>query len=229
MIWIVILAVLGLILGVALFTPGGIRLQYDRGEIKAWARFGPMRFSLYPRPEEPEEKILNKAEEQQKAPKKKAEQGKKLRINGDQLLYSLETLPPILGRALRRVGRRLRIAPLKVHLLVAGTDPADTAQLYGRLEAALAAGLPRLHQLVKIREQDIQLFLDFQETAMDCIADVGLSLRLWDVLAVLLCAGGSLLKWFMGFRKLADRPPENTEKPPKSGENKQGPAGAGAA
>ena len=64
---------------------------------------------------------------------------------------------------------------------------------------------------------------------MDCIADVGVSLRLWDVLAVALCAGGSLLKWFMGFRKLADRPPENTEKSPKSGENKQGPAGAGAA
>ena len=129
------------------------------------------------------------------------------KINREQILYSLETLPPILGRALKRTGRRLRLTPLKVHLLVAGPDPADTALLYGRLEAALGAALPALHRLVRIKDQDVRLFLDFQREQMDLIADVGLSLRPWDLVSVGLRAGGSLLKWYLRFRKLASPPP----------------------
>ena len=41
---------------------------------------------------------------------------------------------------LRRTGRSIRLEPLKIHLLVAGPDPAGTAELYGKLEAALGAG-----------------------------------------------------------------------------------------
>lgn len=245
----IILCVIAALLAVIVLIPVQIRAAYDQGDISAFVRYGPLKIALYPRPEKEDageekpkkEKKSTKSEKRKEtqpaASAEKAETGeaapaeepekkkKKLKINKDQILYSLEKLPPILGRALKRTGKRIRIVPLKIHLLVAGTDPADTALLYGKLEAALAAGLPTLHQLVRIREQDIQLFLDFQEEQMDCIADVGLTIRPWDVLVIALCAGASALKWFIEFRKLADKPAaaENTNEKPAPAD------GAGAA
>lgn len=196
---LVILCLLLLMLVILLLLPAQVRVAYDMGDLTAELRYGTLRIPLYPREgkeKKPKEKI---AEETDKKSEKK-----KLSVNREQILYSLEKLPPILGRALRRVGNRICIAPLKVHLLVAGTDPADTAMLYGKLEAALAAGLPVLHRAVKIREQDVRLFLDFQQEQMDCIADVGVRIRPWDVLVIALCAGGSALRWLIGFRKLSN-------------------------
>lgn len=205
-----VLCALLLLLVIVLLIPARVRFSYDRGELALWVRFGPLKLQILPKKESPQ------AETQEKKPKKdkkgapKKEKKPKAKINREQIFYTLETLPPILGRALRRTGRRLRIQPLKVHLLIAGPDPAAAAELYGRLEAALNAALPVLHRVIRIREQDIRLFLDFQEERMDCIADVGGSLRPWDLVSVGVRAGGSLLKWFLGFRKLASPPPEGT-------------------
>ncbi len=233
-----ILGVLLLLLAVILLTPAGVRFRYDRGDLSLLVRFGPLKLQIFPRkekkpprrkPEEtkeepekkqagkesaddPEKKQTEKRAPEKPKPKKKAAKKPRAKINREQILYSLETLPPILGRALKRTGRRLRLTPLKVHLLVAGPDPADTALLYGRLEAALGAALPALHRLVRIKDQDVRLFLDFQREQMDLIADVGLSLRPWDLLSVGLRAGGSLLKWYLRFRKLASPPPAEEPK-----------------
>ena len=230
-----ILGVLLLLLAVILLTPAGVRFRYDQGDLSLLVRFGPLKFQLFPRKEkkpsrrkpkekkpekkqaekkaavEPEKKPAKKSAPETPKTKKKAATKPRAKINREQILYSLETLPPILGRALKRTGRRLCLAPLKVHLLVAGPDPADTALLYGRLEAALGAALPALYRLVRIKDQDVRLFLDFQREQMDLIADVGLSLRPWDLVSVGLRAGGSLLKWYLRFRKLASPPPPAEE------------------
>lgn len=207
-----ILGVILFLLAVALLIPARLSASYEDGAFTASVRYGPLRIPLYPRPEKSAKDVPLQKEaapvEGVVTPAAGQAAKKKFSVNADQILYSLETLPPILGRALKRVGKRIRIEPLKIHLLVAGTDPADTARLYGKLQAALAGGLPVLHRMVRIREQDIRLFLDFQEEELDCIADVGISLRPWDVLVIGLCAGASAFKWFLGFRKLADEPPE---------------------
>jgi len=206
------------ILALILLIPARVCVSYDRGVLTASVRYGPLSIALYPRPEKKADDAVLQKEKVPSEPVPTGESApavqkekKKFSINADQILYSLEKLPPILGRALKRVGRRIRIEPLKIHLLVAGTDPADTARLYGKLQASLAGGLPILHRMVRIREQDIQLFLDFQEEKPDCIAEVGVSLRPWDALVIGLCAGGSALQWFIGFRKLADKPTDTTE------------------
>ena len=93
-------------------------------------------------------RILKKIKKKKKPSKKKEKTDKpakkKAGINREQILYALEKLPPILGRALQRTGRSIRVRPLKVYVLVAGRDPADTALLYGQLEAALHGALPLL-------------------------------------------------------------------------------------
>ena len=167
-----------------------------------------MRLSLFPGKKEP---VGDRPEEKKKPEKEPKPKKKGRRINREQILYALETLPPILGRALRRTGRSIRIRPLKIYVLVAGYDPADTALLYGRLEAALHGGLPLLRQAVRISEEDVRLYLDFTKRQMDVIADVGVSLRPGSLAWVGLRAAASLVKWFLGFRKLAS-PPDKEEK-----------------
>lgn len=222
-----ILGVLLLVLVIALLIPAQVRFSYDQGAIALWLRYGPVKLQLFPprekkpKPEPPSQAEGAQQEPAAETPEIASKKKKKPRagINLEQILYSLETLPPILGRALRRTGRRIRVGPLKVHLLIGCGDPAATARLYGRLQAALAAGLPILHGAVSVKDQDIQLFPDFLGDRMDCIADVGTSLRPWDLVSVGIRAGGSALKWFLGFRKLASpRPsPEREPAAPETG------------
>ena len=80
--------------------------------------------------------------------------------------------------------------------------------------------MPVLRRAVRIGEEDIRLFLDFQRTQPDCIADIGVSMRCGTAAGIFLRAGGSLVKWILGFRKLA---PPSRKKP---AEEKQQNAGA---
>ena len=203
----VLLTLLALLL-VLLQIPVSVRFSYQDGAPEAALRYGPMRLSLFPGKKEP---VGDRPEEKKKPEKEPKPKKKGRRINREQILYALETLPPILGRALRRTGRSIRIRPLKIYVLVAGYDPADTALLYGRLEAALHGGLPLLRQAVRISEEDVRLYLDFTKRQMDVIADVGVSLRPGSLVWVGLRAAASLVKWFLGFRKLAS-PPDQEEK-----------------
>lgn len=212
--WGVLIVLLLLLLALILLLqiPVRVRFSYDQGDLALRLRFGPVKIQLFPRPEKTGEP-KKKAPEKPKKEKKEKPEKPKVKINREQIFYALEKLPPILGRALRRTGRSIRLEPLKVYVLVAGYDPADTGVLYGRLTAALAAGLPVLRQTVRIRDEDIRLYLDFTERQMDCIADVGVVLRPWSLAAAGVRALASLVKWYFGFRKLASPPPPEEEKP----------------
>ncbi len=206
---IILWVLIGLLalLVILLLIPVKVRFQYEDGALFLAVRYGPVKLQLFPRPEK-------KQEDAKKPPKKKKEKPEKkkkpkAKINMQQIFYALEKLPPILGRALRRTGRSIHISPLKLYILAAGPDPADTAQLYGRLEAALAAGFPVLEKVLRFKDTDVRLYIDFREEKMDAIADVGVSLRPGSLVWIGLRAGGSLLKWFLGFRKLASPPPED--------------------
>lgn len=207
----IILCILAaLLLGIILLLqiPVRIRFRYEQGDMELTLRFGPVKLQLFPRKaEEEKEKPPQKPSPEKKQKPKK----QKAKINREQIFYALEKLPPILGRALRRTGRSIWIQPLKVYLLVAGYDPADTALLYGRLEAALAAGLPLLRQAIRIKDEDIRLYVDFTEQQMDCIAEVGAALRPWNLVTMGVRALASLIKWYWGFRKLASPPPAKQE------------------
>ena len=220
--WIV-LGILALILAVAVLTPVRVRVTYDREAVTAQVGYGLLKLQLYPRPTGKKEKE-KKETKPKKEKQKKKEAKKKAKINREQIFYSLEKLPPVLGKALKRVGRRVTITPLQVYLLVAGTDPADTAQLYGRLTSALASGLPVLQRTVRVREQDIRLYPDFAEDRMQCMADVGVAIRPWDVLVIGVCAGVSLVRWFLGFRKLASPPPADGASEPEKQDETTGEA-----
>lgn len=209
---IILWVLLGLLalLAAALLIPVKIRGSYEEGTPALYVRYGPVKLQLFP----PKEKAEGEEKKPPKEKKSKPEKPKKpkAKINMEQILYALEKLPPILGRALKRTGRCIHIRPMKLYALVAGSDPAATAMLYGRMEAALAAGFPILERALRLKDADVRLYVDFTERQMDLIADVGVSLRPWSLVWMALRAGGSLLKWYLGFRKLASPPPPEPDK-----------------
>lgn len=221
-----VLGLLGLLLFLILalsLIPAHVYLDYEAGGLSLWAKYGPVKLSLYPRDGEekpPKEKTSKKQKKEEKAEEGEKPPKKKLSLNLEQILCCLEDLPPILGRALRRVGRRLRVRPFFLHVLVAGEDPAAAAILYGRLSAALWALRPAVAGVVHVRDADVRLFVDFCRSEPDCIAHVGLSLRPWDLLVTALCAGASGLRWLLRFRRLASPPPteakEKASAPPQA-------------
>ena len=218
---IIILCVILLLLGLVLFTPIRARVSRDEEGLRIWLKIGPAKIPLYPEKfqEEAMEAPPQKMKEKKAKPEKPAKKRKKLTV--EQILYLLEGAPPILGRALRRTGRRIRIRPLALHVLVSAEDPADTGLLYGKLQAALAALLPILHRGVRIAEQDIRLYPDFEGQGMDYRLDVGIAVRLWDILVIGLCAGASGVKLLVGMKKLAPKDPAgDPEKPQKTNKSK---------
>lgn len=201
----ILLMLLGAVLlvcAVLLLIPVSVHISYEQGVLRICLRYASKRIGLFPSKESVEGAEI--AAEKPKKERKPKKQGGK--PNREQIVYSLEVLPRVLLRALRRTGRRIVVTPLKLHVLVAGSDPADTAVLYGRLQGVLAALLPPLHRAVKIREQDIELFPDFCEDKMDLIADVGIRIRPWDILVIAVFAAGGIIKWLIGYRKRADKP-----------------------
>ena len=113
-----ILLVLLAALVIALTIPARARFSYDQGALSLWVRYGPVRLQLFPPKEKPPRKKRRTKEElaAQEPPqsdsspserlkekrKKKSPKPPKPRpgINLDQILYSLETLPPVLVRLL---------------------------------------------------------------------------------------------------------------------------------
>ena len=113
---IILWVFLGLLalLAAALLIPVKIRGSYEDGTPLLYIRYGPVKLQLFP----PKEKAEDGKEKPPKKKKTKAEkppkpQKPKAKINMDQILYALEKLPPILGRALKRTGRCIHIRPLK--------------------------------------------------------------------------------------------------------------------
>lgn len=222
MVWIIVLGVILLVLGLVLFTPILVRVIREES-LLVRLQIGPAKIQVYPPKEEASEEGLPEGEEKKKKEPKEKPKKKRKPITAEQVLYLLEQAPPILGRALRRVSRRVRIRPLKVHVLLSAADPADTGLLYGKVEAALAAGLPVLHRYLHIRDQDIRLYPDFEGQGMDWRLDVGVSLRLWDLLVVALCAGASALRLLIYVKRMAGG--ETAEAPTEKNNGKNNGAG----
>lgn len=193
------------LLSAAVLLPVSLRIQYEQGTHRVTVRYA--RWVIYPRKKTKTASTSKKAKKTPPSPQKE-----RAKINSAQIRYSLDQLPPVLLRALRRTGRKLRITPLKVHVLVATGDPADTAILYGKLEAILASVLPVLHGLITIEEQDIRLFPDFCEETMDYIVDAGVTIRLLDLVRIALCALGGIIQWWIGFQKRATKSPKTSHK-----------------
>lgn len=175
--WLITLAALALLI----MCPLGIRAVYDDTGARAWLILGPVRLKLYP--------SGGKKKAKEKAPKqKKQSQGSAVSEPGKGGSYQ-DFLPVVrlVVDFLSAFRRKLRIARLEFHLVLAGDDPCDLAVNYGKAWAAVGNLLPQLERVFVIKKRDIQVGCDFtaDQTTVRAKADITITLgRLLGLAAV---------------------------------------------
>lgn len=186
-------------------------------------RIGPVRRMLFPGKERTNEKNTRDTEKTHEGepPTKKAHSHPALpSFTFDEWKELADVVLGTLGRTLRCTCRRTRIDPLEISVILAGDDPADTAQAYGHANAVLWTLMPRLEELFCTPKPSIYLGLDFEKKEPSAEGTIGISLRVWDLLAILFTLAFPFIRWFLHYRKKhktgaagapADQPAPDTE------------------
>jgi len=120
-----------------------------------------------------------------------------------------DILFPVVKKTLRRLGRGVRIDPLRVSLTLGGReDPSQTAKRYGELHAAVWTVMPALEQVMVIPDPQIHIGMDFDEVQTIAEGNLGISARIGTLLQIGLGAAVPALRWFLQFRKKKASQPE---------------------
>ena len=199
------------------------------GKLRVRLRVGPVRLTVLPKKEKkakrPEEASPKTPEEKKKP---KAAGGHRLpKLSFSELRELAGTALGALKKTLRRTCRRTRIDPLEVGVVLAGDDPADTAQTYGYANAALWTLMPKLEELFYIPKPSVYLGMDFTKTETSAEGTVGISLRVCDLFAILFTLAAPVGKWFLRWRRThrseakAEPPAEHAAAPETNEPEKQ--------
>ena len=196
--WIIVIAVLLLLLTLSV----GADVAYNEGQFSLRLRVGLLHIPILPRKQNgAEAKPKKKKDKKPKKPKDEA--GKEKKPKQKLTLDDILTLAGIGLRALLRLGKHLCFDYLKLHWTAGGSDPYDTVMQYGRLNAALSALLPMAEGMLLIRDRDIATDLDFSLEKPEIDARLELTLQIWEILCVALCAGAAALVWLIQRKKRA--------------------------
>lgn len=179
-------------------------------ELRVKLRIGPLRLTLLPKKEK-----KPKAEKPKKPKKEKSAAAKKHPLpkpSFAELRTLVRTALDALGKTLRRTCKRTRIDPLELCVTFAG-DPAEAAKNYGYANAAIWSVMPHLEELFYIPAPSITLRMDFQAEKTRVEGTVGVTLRVCDLLAIVLTLALPLGKWFFAFQRAhaKDVPPAPPE------------------
>lgn len=221
--WLWALGILAVLLFLLCRTRVGIWTAFGGGEaLRLDIRLGLLRLRVLPAKAKKTEK--QKKPKKESPPKKKKPEApekpeRKLSFTLEDGKDALRTLFPPLKRALGRTRRGLRIFPLRLSVILGGqAEPADSAQLYGELQAALWAGMPVLERLLDIPDPQIHIGIDFQTAETAAEGEVGASFRIGTLLAVGFGMAFPALRWFLRWRKRCKTRPPKLEKRKKPDE-----------
>ena len=195
--WCILGAIALLIILVLLLRVGVLVSLTDT--LTVLLRLGPVAIPLYPAAEK-KEKPAKKAKPATAATPK-AKKKLSLDITRQDVQEALKAVWQALEGMLRRIGRRVRVTPCKVSIVVGGAYPDKVAEQYGLISAAVWTVMPRLEQLIHIRDPYIHLDVDFNAPSTNVEGQLGLYLRVGDLLAIAFAAAKPLLKFYFPFRR----------------------------
>lgn len=196
--WCILGAIVLLIIIVLLLRVGVLVTLTDT--LTVLLRIGPAAIPLYPAAEKKEKSTPKKAKA---APKAQPKEKKKLSldITRQDVQEALKAVWQALEGVLRRIGRRIRITPCEVSVVVGGPWPDKVAEQYGLVSAAVWTVMPRLEQLIHIRDPYIHLDVDFNAPATNVEGQLGLYLCVGDLIAIAFVAAVPMLKFYFPFRR----------------------------
>lgn len=190
----VALIILGILVGIIvliLLIPVGVDAGYEQGQLQVSAKVMGILLQLYPKPP-PDPNRPKKGKKPKKEKKKKEETGeeqpkkrRKLSFNRDELL---ELLRAALG-GFGKFGRKFQVDRFVLRYVAAGQDPYNTAMAYGYGNAALSSLAPLCRKRFDVRDCDVYTAVDFTADTMYLDFGLAVSIRLGQVLGVVLGIG----------------------------------------
>ncbi len=186
--WLIALAVLA---GLAVLPLGILAVYHDPGP-QVFLLLWPASLQVYPAKKK-EKKQKAKRPAQKGAPKTKQEKGGSLR--------DFSPLVDLLLDFLTQFRRKLRVDRLELKLILAGGDPSDLAQNYGRAWAAIGNLMPQLERFFVIKKRNIEAECDFTAEKTLIFARLELTITLGRLLALVAVHGFRLLREYLKIMK----------------------------
>lgn len=190
LVWIIVIVLLLLILA----CPVGIDAAYTQDARHLKLKIGPFRKQLLPAEKK---KKPQKPPEAGKQEEKSREEKKKRKITPDDIL----TLAEIALDTLHAFRMHLTVDRFLLHWTAAAKDPYDAVQQYGRINAVLGIMAGKAHASLTIRDEDIQAQLDLTREKPLIEVCLILSIQIWEILWIGLCAGAKGLRWLMNKKR----------------------------
>ena len=214
MLWLYILGgIAAFLLLLALIPLGAVcRFSTESDQtVTLYGKIGPVRFLLFPRPaKRPNLKKyrisrLRKEAKKQKKPKKpKKSRAKSPEKAGEAKpkpkrspIRTLKLVRRIASAALTRFGRYLRVRVRFFTVRIAADEAAKTAVLYGSVIAAAETfwnSVKDTAAFSRVKKSDFSFFADFSRSSTSAEGEILFSIRVWQVLALAVAAGGAYLR-----------------------------------
>ncbi len=169
-------------------------------ELRAVAHIGPKKLTLLPKSDKSaKKKKAQPSAREEKAPVKKG--AKKFPFAFDDIRSALPVVFGALKKALKKIGRHMRVDPLEVSIVLGHSDPVKVAQMYGWVNTAVWSMMPQLEQLLHIPHPHIHVGVDYDTGKTDVEGRVGVWFRAGDLLVIALTLAIPVLKWYLAWRK----------------------------
>lgn len=181
---------LGAVLLVGLI-PIGLHGIYDAKGGRVWLKLGFLSLQMYPRQRKAAKKSKSSKSRSGKANSAQAGQGKTGGSSTD-----FVPIVKIFLEFIKNFRRKLRVNNLELKIILADEDPSDLAIHYGHAWAALGNLMPRLESSLVIYKRNLEVECDFTETKTKVYADVCISITLGRALALLVCHGPRIVKYY---------------------------------
>lgn len=197
--WLIALGVVVLIA----IIPIGVSAFYDEDGPRAFVILGLIRLRVFPAAKKEvktEKETKDKKEKQRKATKAANQKTEKKRNGGS--IHDFLPIIDLLLDFLAAFGRKLRVNHLKMKLILAGSDPSDLAENYGRGWAVLGNLMPLLENAFVIKRRDLEVECDFLADSTTVIARLDLTITVGRMISLLVIRGIPVLRELLKLLKL---------------------------
>lgn len=169
----------------------GGRAEFNAQGFFLWVRLGRFHIKILPMAPKEEKPPKPKKPKKKKEPRKPKKEKEPLPLPeklGGALEYA-QALLPVGLEAAKGLWRGLQVDVLELELTSGGSDPADTAMLYGQANAALGALWVPLTKAFHVKEGTARVKLDFDAPGTTVYGRAALSIKIGTVVWIGLRAG----------------------------------------
>ena len=177
--------------------PVGISALYNEDGPLVNLLIGPVKILLFPgKKTEDKEKPVKKDKKKTKKETKGSAEKKKQKKKGGSIQDFLPLVEKVLD-FLDAFRRKLRVNHLEMKLILAGSDPGDLAENYGKAWAVLGNMMPLLENVFVIKKRDLEVECDFLADSTLITARLDITITIGRVISLLVVQGIPALREFL--------------------------------